>query len=72
MRNFDKFLAEFSPKYCSAFAEKAMKPLGFMHYAAMSMFLGSKNFLNLIHFWVFQRFPMSDIPHHIPVEVPPG
>ena len=45
MRNFDKVRSarlSFSPKYCRAVAENAMKPFVFMYHEAMSIFLGSK------------------------------
>ena len=44
MRKFDKVSARlsFSPKYCRAVAENAIKPLVFMYHEAMSIFLGSK------------------------------
>ena len=48
-----------------------MKPLVFMYHQAMSLFLGSKNDLNLVHFCVFQTYAVSE-PRHIPIEVPPG
>ena len=32
---------------------------------------GVKNFLNLVYFWVFQKYTVSDPPRHIPIEVPP-
>ena len=45
MRKFDEVSARlsFSPKYCRAVAENAIKPLVFMYYEAISIFLGSKN-----------------------------
>ena len=52
----------FSSKYCSAVAEKAMKPL--MYHETMSIFLGSKNFLDLAYFWVVQKYAVSDPPSH--------
>ena len=43
MRKFDKVSARlsFSPKYCWAVAENAIKPLIFMYHEALSIFLGS-------------------------------
>ena len=39
----------FSPKYCSAVAEKAMKhPVAFIYHEEMSIFLGSKNALTRV------------------------
>ena len=48
MRKFDKVSARlgFSPKYCSAVAEKAIKSLVFMYHESMSIFLRSKNLLS--------------------------
>ena len=53
MRKFDKMSARlsFSPKYCRSLSENAIKPLVFMYHEAMSIFLGSENFLNLVCFW---------------------
>ena len=64
MRIFDKMSARlsFQPKYCRADAEKAMKHLLFMYHEAMSIFLGSKDVLNLAYFWVFQNYTVSDPP----------
>ena len=42
----------FSPIYFSAAVKRAMKPVIFMYHDAISMFLGSKNVLNLVHLWV--------------------
>ena len=44
MRNFDRVSARlsFSPKYCRAVAENAIKPLVFMYHEAMSTFLRPK------------------------------
>ena len=39
-----------SAKYCKAVAENAIKPLFFMYHKARSIFLGSKNVLNLVFF----------------------
>ena len=62
MRTFDNVSARlsFSPKYCRAVAEDAIKPLVFTYQEAMSIFLRSKNVLNLVYFWVFQKYPVSD------------
>ena len=49
-----------SRKYSFAVAEKAIKPLLFMHHKAISTFLGSKIVLNLVYFWVFQNYAVSD------------
>ena len=40
----------FSPKYCRAVAESAIKHLIFMYYEAMSIFLGSTNVLISVYF----------------------
>ena len=74
MRKFDKVSARlsFSQKYCSAVAENAIKPLVFMYREAMSIFLGSKNVLILVYFWVFQKYTVSDPPGHILMEGPLG
>ena len=42
MRKFNKVSASlsFSPKYCRAAAENAIKPLGFMYHEAMRIFSG--------------------------------
>ena len=50
MRKFDKVSARlsFSPRSCTTVAENAVKPLVFMYHEAMSIFLGSKNVLNLV------------------------
>ena len=52
MRKFDKLSARlsFSPKYCRAVAENAIKPLVFMYLEAMSTFFASKNVQNLVYF----------------------
>ena len=44
MRKCDKVSARqrFSPNYCRAVAENAIKPSDFMYDEAMSIFLGSK------------------------------
>ena len=57
MRKFDKVSARLSssPKYCRAVAENAIQPLVFIYQESMSIFLGSKNVLNLIYFWDFQK-----------------
>ena len=54
MRKYDKVSARlsFSPKYCRAIAENAIKPLVFMYHKAMCIFLGYKNAQNLVYFWV--------------------
>ena len=52
----------FSPKYCRAVTENAIKPLVIMYLEAMSIFLGSKYVLNLVYFWVFQKSTVSDPP----------
>ena len=64
MRKFDKVSAglSFSPKYFRAVAENAIKSLVFMYHEAMSIFLGSKNFLNLVYLWVFQKHTVSAHP----------
>ena len=61
MRNFDKVSARlsFSPEHCRAVAENAIKPLIFMYHEAMSIFLGSRNVLNLVYFLVFQKYSVS-------------
>ena len=61
----------FSQRYCSAVAEKAMKPLVFMHHEAMSKFLGSRNVQNLVYFWVFQKYAVSDPLSHTNRSPPP-
>ena len=55
MRKFDKVSScvSFSPKYCRAVAENARKPLIFMYHEAMSIFLESNNFLDLVYFLGF-------------------
>ena len=54
MRKFDKISVRlsFSPKYCRAGSENTMKLLIFMHHEAMSIFLGSKNVLISVNYWV--------------------
>ena len=54
MRKFDKASASlsFSPKYCRAVAKNAIKLLIFMYHEATSIFLGSKNVLISVYFWV--------------------
>ena len=66
MRKYDKMNARlgFSPKYCRVVAEKSIKPLVSMYHVAMSMFLGSKNALNVVCF--------CRPPSHILMEVLPG
>ena len=55
MKKFDKVSARlsFAPKYCRAVAENAIKPLVFLY---STIFLGSKNFLNLVYSWVENIF----------------
>ena len=36
----------------------------------MSIFLGSKNGLCLVYFWVFQKYTLSDL-RHLPIGSPP-
>ena len=74
MRKYDKMSARlsFSPKYCRAVAENSIKPLVFKYHEAISIFLRSKNVLNLVYFWVFQKHIVSDPPRHIRIEVPLG
>ena len=43
----------FSPEYCRAVAEK---PVVFLYHEAMSIFLGSKDALDLVYFWVEYLF----------------
>ena len=52
MRKFDKVSARLSCslRYRNAVAENAIKPLVFIYHGAMSIFLGSKNALNLVYF----------------------
>ena len=54
MRKFDKMNAKlsFSQRCCRAVAENAIKPIVFTYHEAMSIFMGSKNVLNLVYFWV--------------------
>ena len=52
--------SSFSPKYCKAVAENAINPLFVMCHEARSIFLGSKNVLNLVYFCVFQKYTVSD------------
>ena len=54
MRKFDKMSARlsFSPKYYRTIAENAIKHLVFVHHEVLSIFLGPKNVLNLVYFWV--------------------
>ena len=54
MRKFDKVSARlsFSPKYCRAIPENAIKRLIFMYHEAMSIFLGFTNVLISVYFWV--------------------
>ena len=52
MRKSDKTRLSFSPKYCRTVAENAIKPLVFMYHEAISIFLGSKDILHLVNFWV--------------------
>ena len=72
MRKFDK-VKRFSPKYCRAVAENSIKHFIFMYHEAMSIFLGSKNVLNLVYFWVFQKYTVPDPPpSHTNVSPPCG
>ena len=50
MRTFDKVSARlsFSPRYCRAVAENAIKPRVFIYHEAMSIFLGSRNKISQI------------------------
>ena len=69
MRKFDKVSARpcFSSKYCRVRAENVIKPLVFMYHEAMSIFLGFKNDLNVIHQFgesnsligLLTRYPMA-------------
>ena len=43
----------FSTICFSAVVKRAMKLVIFMYHDAISMFLGSKNVLNLVYLWVF-------------------
>ena len=72
MTKFDKVSARlsFSPKHCGTVAENAIKPLVFMYHEARSIFLGSKNVLNLVFLWGFQKYTVSD-PRHIAIEIHP-
>ena len=62
-RKFDKVSAwlSFSPKYCRAVVENAIKPLFFMYHEARSISLGSKNVVNLVYFGliIFLRSKIS-------------
>ena len=71
---FDRLSARlsFSLKYCRAVAENYIKSLVFMYHEAMSIFWGPENVLDLVYFWIFQKYTMSAPPRHIRVEVPPG
>ena len=73
MRKYDNVSAwlSFSPKYCRGIAENSIKPLVFMYHEALSKFLGSKNVLNLVYFWGFQKYTVSDPPSHTNRD-PPG
>ena len=64
MTKFDKVNARlsFSSKYRRVVAGNAIKPLVFRYHEAMSIFLGSKNALNSVYFWVFQKYTVSDPP----------
>ena len=52
MRMFHEVSARLScsSKYCSAVAEKAIKPLVFKYKEAMIILFGSKNVLNIVYF----------------------
>ena len=54
MRKFDKVSARlsFSPTYCRAVAENAIKPSVFMCHEARNRFSGSKNVPNFVYFWI--------------------
>ena len=57
MSKLDKVSAKlsFSPKYCSAVAKKAIfKTSSFIYHEAICIFLGFKNVVNVVHFWVFK------------------
>ena len=73
MRKFDKVSARlsFSPNYCRAVAETAIKHLVFMCHEAMSVFWVLKKVPNLVYFWVF-KIILCLTPRHIPIKVPPG
>ena len=66
MRKFDKVSARlsFSPKYCRVVAENAIKLVVFMYHEAMSIFLGSKNALNLVCYRVFKNMLCLTLPSH--------
>ena len=72
MRKFDKVSARlnFSPRCCRAVAKNAIKPLVFMYCEPMSIFLGSKNVLNLVYFGFFKNILCLTPPHHIPMKSP--
>ena len=76
MRKYDKVSARLSssPKYCRAVAKNSIKPLVFMYHEAMSIFLGSRDVLNLVYFRFFKKYAVFDPLRHIPIEVtpPPG
>ena len=64
MRKFDRVSIRLSssPKYYSTVFEKAINSLVSLYHEAMSIFLGSKGVLNLVYFWVFQKYAVSDPP----------
>ena len=66
MSKFDKVSARLSSsqKYRSTVAERAIKLLIFKYHEAISIFLGSKNVLNLGYFWVFQKYAVPDPLSH--------
>ena len=58
MRKFVKMSAKlsYSQKYRTAVAQNAINSVVFMYHKAMNIFLGSKTFLNLVYFWLFQKY----------------
>ena len=65
----------FSPRCCRAVAENAInhakKRLVFIYHEATSILLGSKNVLNLVYFWIFQRYPVCAHPPSHTNGIPP-
>ena len=62
MRKFDQQVSarlSFSPKYCRAVAINALKSFVFMYHEAVTLFLGSKNVLSLVYFWVEYIFKIG-------------
>ena len=53
-----------SAKVCGVVAEKVIKSRVFIYHEAMSIFLGSQTVLNLVYFWVFQKYAVSDPLSH--------